>query len=248
VINPYKIKIEKIKNFKGIKFDSKVYMNECATVNSKGYLILKDSSNYIHLNSEKKQITVLSLFPNLFYIDNKANCLYRIKFHSLIKSFYKELIDDPTDYPNTVDETNSTCDNGISNGSSSIQYFTKLTDTDLPKLIIEWDHSVSEGPEFIRSFHGIKIINFDSLTCIFDDINTIDDLPSKSEEYTSSHRDITIKNDKLIIGNGEYLTIKEINKKDQIIKRIKLQENDKSFRYRRAGTYSLINDKFYLID
>ena len=78
-ISPYKLRIEKPTNFKGIQFDKKMYTNGCAWINAKGYLILKDSSNYIHLNSEKKQITVLSLFPNLFYIDNKANCLYLIK-------------------------------------------------------------------------------------------------------------------------------------------------------------------------
>jgi len=244
-ISPYKLRIEKPTNFKGIQFDKKMYTNGCAWINAKGYLILKDSTNFIHINSNNKKIIILSIFPNLYFIENNVN-LYYINFQSKIISFYAKLINDPLDFPSMVDETNTTCENGLPQSSSN-QYIVTLTNSESSKLIIEWDHAVSEGPAFVRSFHGYKIIDFDTFFCLFDEINIIEDSPSNSEEHFKCQRNISIKENNLIIGESELLTIKNINGKDQIIKRNNYANNNECLSIRKSGTYTFINGKFRLI-
>lgn len=237
VINPYNIKIVKIPFFKGIKFNDKICGNGCAWMDNNGFLQLKDSSNYINLYFKATQYKILSLFPNLYFINCKDSSLYFIDFKSKILHYYDD------GYPNYgKDETNTNC-NPYNMGANAKQYIIQTSGLVYPLLVIDWNFSASET-ENTTFFEGYKILDLNTFQCIFDDIYKITYYLNQCGTTDIYQRQVTIKDDELKISN---IFWEEYECGDKLIKKTNINNENKELKTRIPGTYKFINGKFRLI-
>lgn len=151
-IDPYAIPLVNIR-YNKIIYNSE--MNELEShIDSANNLVLKNKLAFVELKVGKKMIKILSLYPNIYFIENDS--LYFMDWLGLFNPHYPH--DDLTKLP--IKENSEAPSRYISNR----QYYMQVNARGSLELIIDWTADFN-GEEY---YSGVKIIDLSNKICIFD--------------------------------------------------------------------------------
>ena len=168
-ILPYSVEIESIVWSQNIIFDENSE-NDYAFIDGEMVLHLRDSSNFLYLKCKGVDYKILSLFPNLYYMNVKTKDLFYIKFKSKVQQFDDngEFIDIKKGMWNNY-ETDTSKEEPRWDAINANQYIIQPNNrTQL--LVIDWEYQYW-GHYFSREYAGKKIVDLYNSRCVFDDVN-----------------------------------------------------------------------------